>query len=643
MFAEQLFSFGCCLKVRPSDANEFYLNSSVSVFMAQFLDTVRLIDDSRPVHEANPTCVAIRHGPYTFDPSQYGVYGALCGDGIQATAGCVEQGETTGNTPSNPFEWDEVRISVDLCCHCCATKRLTGLYLQFGATALADLDTLTRIIPPEELAAGWQTAASPSWSFHRLTEWGNVGGYRGLFSQHGAAPTLADEVRHSQWLQAEGLRYMFQAHRRAKPHRSAANSWTFNEPWPNAAHGSVLSFSGVPKQSFYYTRAAMAMLDISLHYTALTVQAGVPLRNSSVTVWVDSELDTTLADCDVKLEYIDPSKFGELALLATEHHMMEPLPAGTGRQLTTGLCAFVPPAAMASNNSVLLARVLLQCPGIVTAQNTYTFAVLPATAEDGAVREEETGYKILAGLIPADRTNFTKALTNHQVCESMCNASTLCRGYTTDQTPKNCWLYDTVHALAPSPADAFHLKPGVPEPPHGLPIPPPPPPPSPLPAPAILAALTTAPATTLVLGAATPLSASGNDIGVAGRWSFSVTNSGSGTAVFARISLKHVDSGEELGYALFTENFACLLPAESTNVTVTLAISDGSGKTTPKMLCVEAWNAAQLCTGPVPQKMQMTLKTDDILDLAAHVCLMNTLGLRADSMYENHRRLRSFE
>jgi hypothetical protein len=69
-----------------------------------------------------------------------------------------------------------------------------------------------------------------------------------------AASTLQDEVRWSQfmqvwlycvftltgrmvasqqWLalcgsQAEGLRFSFQAHRRAKPHRSAANSWTFN-------------------------------------------------------------------------------------------------------------------------------------------------------------------------------------------------------------------------------------------------------------------------------------------------------------------------------------------------------------------------------------------------------------------------------
>jgi hypothetical protein len=166
---------------------------------------VREIDDSRPVHEANPTCVAIRHGPYTFSQTQYSVYGPLCGDGTVVVPGCEGQGDGG----ANPFEWDE-----------------------FGATGLAPLDTLQRIVPAAELATGWQATASPSWVFHRLVQWGNVAGYRVLFggSAGAAAATLAQEVQHSQWLQAEGLRYSWQAHRRAKPHRSAANSWTFNEP-----------------------------------------------------------------------------------------------------------------------------------------------------------------------------------------------------------------------------------------------------------------------------------------------------------------------------------------------------------------------------------------------------------------------------
>ena len=69
----------------------------------------------------------------------------------------------------------------------------------------------------------------------------------------------------------------------------------------------MLAFSGVPKQAYYYTRAAMQMVDESLHYTALTLTPGEPLRNKSVTVWIDSELDTALADCDIQIEYIESS------------------------------------------------------------------------------------------------------------------------------------------------------------------------------------------------------------------------------------------------------------------------------------------------------------------------------------------------
>eukprot|EP01043_Picozoa_sp_COSAG02_P042944 COSAG02_NODE_3696_length_6372_cov_2.297306_5_plen_527_part_00 len=94
--------------VRYNYANEFYLNSSVSPFIAQFLATVRSIDSSRPVHEANPTCVAIRHGPYTFGQNEYSTYAPVCGNGTILRAGmapgvggCAGQGDNGGN----PFEW----------------------------------------------------------------------------------------------------------------------------------------------------------------------------------------------------------------------------------------------------------------------------------------------------------------------------------------------------------------------------------------------------------------------------------------------------------------------------------------------------------------------------------------------------------
>lgn len=74
----------------------------------------------------------------------------------------------------------------------------------------------------------------------------------------------------------------------------------------------------------------------------------------------------------------------------------------------------------------------------VTARNTYLFAVLPA--EVMLPEEVAAGYMTLAGMIPADRTNFTTSLQNHQLCESTCTAQRRCVGFTTDLSPTNCWL-----------------------------------------------------------------------------------------------------------------------------------------------------------------------------------------------------------
>jgi len=42
-----------------------------------------------------------------------------------------------------------------------------------------------------------------------------------------------------------------------------------NEPWPNAAHGSIVGYSGIPKQAFYGVKEAVGMVDASLLYGSL--------------------------------------------------------------------------------------------------------------------------------------------------------------------------------------------------------------------------------------------------------------------------------------------------------------------------------------------------------------------------------------
>ena len=134
-----------------------------------------------------------------------------------------------------PYEWDEV-----------------------GACGMCSLEQLTEIIPVDELwpIEGKITGASPSaaWHWHAAfgvqhnDSWLSPSSYRWLFSPSrgmngtwpAPLPDLQAEMEASQFLQAEGYRYIYQSNRRARWHRSAVAIWTFNEPFPNAAHGCLV-------------------------------------------------------------------------------------------------------------------------------------------------------------------------------------------------------------------------------------------------------------------------------------------------------------------------------------------------------------------------------------------------------------------
>jgi hypothetical protein len=79
-----------------------------------------------------------------------------------------------------------------------------------------------------------------------------------------------------------------QAHRRHMPHRSMCAFWTLNEPWPNAAYGSVIDWFGVKKAAYYAaTRKVYSHTDVSLTYSNLFLVAGEALPH--ISPWVVAE------------------------------------------------------------------------------------------------------------------------------------------------------------------------------------------------------------------------------------------------------------------------------------------------------------------------------------------------------------------
>ena len=75
-------------------------------------------------------------------------------------------------------------------------------------------------------------------------------------------------VNGTQYLQAEGVRYAVEAHRRTMYHTSGALPWQFNEPYPMAACTSAVDYYAQPKPLYYVIARAYESLHLSAAFTS---------------------------------------------------------------------------------------------------------------------------------------------------------------------------------------------------------------------------------------------------------------------------------------------------------------------------------------------------------------------------------------
>jgi hypothetical protein len=69
--------------------------------------------------------------------------------------------------------------------------------------------------------------------------------------------------------------------------------------------------------------------------------------------------------------------------------------------------------------------------------------------------------------------------------------------------------------------------------------------------------------------------------------------------LFVRLAMRETPGGPELPFAVFSDNFVCLLPGESHNATGTFLGANDDER--PRdfamaMVCAEAWNARERCS-----------------------------------------------
>ena len=170
------------------------------------------------------------------------------------------------------------------------------LHSEFGVDGMSNLSAIQSVLGPTHRHVA-TTDEDLVWRHHG--EWWDT--YRDrerpLFGDlAGVTDSPADDlallVDLSQYMQAEGLRYAIEAHRRrsasAAPGRLADGElttfpaqanigsivWQLNEPWPNVACTCMVDYYEKPKLAFDFYRNAQKPLHASLRYGKFLWQAG---------------------------------------------------------------------------------------------------------------------------------------------------------------------------------------------------------------------------------------------------------------------------------------------------------------------------------------------------------------------------------
>jgi beta-mannosidase len=154
------------------------------------------------------------------------------------------------------------------------------VHSEFGVEGAANLGTLKGFVSSEHRFPPDET--NPVW-VHRASWWLHRGMLESMF---GRFDEIESFVRASQWMQAEGLRYAVESHRRRMGRCSMVLPWQFNEAFPNTACTSAVDYLGLTKPAYWRVRRAYEPVHISLKYDRV---AWAPDEEWNGEVWISNE------------------------------------------------------------------------------------------------------------------------------------------------------------------------------------------------------------------------------------------------------------------------------------------------------------------------------------------------------------------
>lgn len=152
---------------------------------------------------------------------------------------------------------------------------------EFGCEGMCGMRSFTKWISKKNRRV--EPVSSSAVYRHHGEWWCTYDRDRALF---GDCRDLTSMQQRSQWIQAEGLRFIVEANRRRAGRNSGSIIWQINEPWPNVFCTNLIDYDQTPKMAYYWCKRAYAPLAVSLDYDRLDYTPG-ECMNMQIAVCTD--------------------------------------------------------------------------------------------------------------------------------------------------------------------------------------------------------------------------------------------------------------------------------------------------------------------------------------------------------------------
>lgn len=165
------------------------------------------------------------------------------------------------------------------------------IHTEFGVQGCASAVTIRSMMPEDGVFP--INRHNALWKHHGAAWWHTEDDVEMLFGEAGDLESFA---KRSQFIQAEGLRYIVESNMRRMPACSGVIPWQMNEPWPNAVCTNAIEHGGNPKMAYYWVKNAYEPFHVSLKYDKIRHLIGETFTGR---VFIHNAFDS-----DVRVEFV---------------------------------------------------------------------------------------------------------------------------------------------------------------------------------------------------------------------------------------------------------------------------------------------------------------------------------------------------